>query len=130
MLREQLRRLKEFVDSFDFIHMKPDDKLLRGKAAPLRPSGGKVQVSPRVLAEQGKQYAIYVGGLAKNAVAVEIDLPPGSYEAHWLDPRSGRRERPANIAHSGGIHRFESPLYEEDAALRICRRTARAAGTQ
>jgi hypothetical protein len=120
-LREQLRHLKQFLDGFDFVRLKPDEKLLRGKVAPLRPGNGKIQLSARALVEPGKQYAIYLGGTAKNAVAVEIDLPSGSYEIQWLDPRTGHREPLAKIAHSGGLHRFQSPVYDEDAALSIRR---------
>jgi hypothetical protein len=50
-LRRQLRHLREFMDSFEFVKMKPDDAVI--KALP-------VGVTARALVEPGKAYAVYL----------------------------------------------------------------------
>ncbi len=50
-LRRQLKILKDFIESFDFIRMKPDNSVIKGGV----PAG----LSARALVERGKQYAIY-----------------------------------------------------------------------
>ncbi|MCC6819425.1 MAG: hypothetical protein IT579_01735 [Verrucomicrobia subdivision 3 bacterium] len=52
-LRDQLRILKEFIYGFDFIRLAPDDSILKA----IQPAGLRV---PRVLAEKGRAYAIYL----------------------------------------------------------------------
>ena len=52
-LRSQLRTLKDFIDGFDFVRMTPDDSVIKGGI----PAG---VVSARVLAEKGRNYAIYL----------------------------------------------------------------------
>src|SRR5262249_43325849 len=80
-LRRQLRLLAEFLRRFDFIHMNPSRDVVKG--------GVPKEVGFQVLAESGKQYAIYLrrartGGL-------ELDIPRGKYEGEWLDAVSGRQ---------------------------------------
>ena len=122
-LREQLRCLKNFVHSFDFVHMKPDNGVIRGGTVSGSLTGGAMQFSARAMAEQGRQYAIYVAG--STAVAVEMNLPAGDYTAQWLHPRTGRVEPPATFSHPGGVRCFESPSHEEDIAMSILRKDAR-----
>ncbi|MBA2647732.1 MAG: cellulase family glycosylhydrolase [Pyrinomonadaceae bacterium] len=50
--RNQLRILKEFINGFDFIRMKPDNSVLKGEL----PAG----VSARALVKAGQAYAIYI----------------------------------------------------------------------
>jgi hypothetical protein len=122
-LRRQLAFLKEFVEGLDFVRMRPDDALLKGRkitAAPAQP-GEKPGPAPtaRVLAERGRQYAVYVRG----GVAAELtfDLPAGSFRAEWLSPRTGKVERGETFRHAGGERTLKSPDYTEDIALRLLR---------
>lgn len=108
-LRRQLRILREFVESFDFIRMKPEPSVLKGGV----PEKGRAQV----LAERGKAYAIYVtGGRRAN---LEIELPPGAYRAEWVSPLTGSIEGTCEFEHPGGVATLRSPEYPEDIALRI-----------
>jgi hypothetical protein len=110
-LRAQLAFLKRFVESFDFVSMKPD--------ATVVVKGAPQTVTPRVLAERGKQYAIYLrdGGEA----TLTLDLPPGRYAGEWVDPVSGRSLGTVSlsVAEPSGPVSVPSPRFAEDVALRL-----------
>ena len=107
--RKQLGYLKKFMDSFNFVAMKPDTTIYS------RGLSGKNKVI--VLAEAGKQYALYwMGGKQVN---LEIQLPKGEYSILWLNPLNGKTEKKSSFSHSGGIAKLESPNYLEDMALRM-----------
>jgi hypothetical protein len=108
-LRKQLGALKKFIDSFDFPKMKPDNSVVRGGT----PEKGNV----RVLAETGKQYAVYVQGGTQ--VTLRVDLPTGSYRADWVDTKTGAAAKTEMFDHAGGERAVESPVYETDIALAI-----------
>src|SRR5262249_20801785 len=77
-LRRQLKILKEFVDSFDFVRMAPDETTVRSVS-----SG----TTTRVLSQKGKAYAIYLEGGTQATVV--LDVPAGRYLARWVDTRTG-----------------------------------------
>lgn len=108
-LRNQLGYLKRFMESFDFINMKPDSTV------------SSFQLSEKnkiwVLAEPGKQYAAYLMG--GKQINPEIRLPEGKYALEWVDPLSGKTLKKESLAHKGGIAKLESPVYAEDIALQI-----------
>jgi hypothetical protein len=106
-LRRQLRLLAEFLRAFDFIRMKPAHQLVKG--------GAPGEVGFQVLAEPGKQYAIYLRGRR----SVEIDLPAGSYRGEWLDAVSGRRTPVLLSGHQGGTAVLRPPPFAQDGALRL-----------
>ena len=107
--RKQLRYLKKFIESFDFVHMKPDTTVYSSGM------NGKNKVT--VLAESGRQYAIYwMGGKQVN---LELNLPAGNYSLKWMDPLTGKKEKKITLNHPGGKAKIESPGYQEDFALII-----------
>jgi len=110
-LRRQLRILKDFIEGFEFIRMKPDDRVIEG--------GVPDKATARVLAERGRAYAIYIKGGTKANLAV--DLPAGLYEAEWIDTKSGTPSKSDSFEHAGGARTLASPEYTEDIALRIVR---------
>src|SRR5262249_26242195 len=69
VFRQQMKVLKDFLHGFDFVHMKPDETVVRGGL----PSKGRA----RVLSEPGKQYAIYLFGGPEANLA--LALPEGRY---------------------------------------------------
>lgn len=124
-LRTQLGILHDFLNGFEFLRMAPHDEAIRGGV----PEGA----SARVLAEPGKQYAVYIhhGRIEKDAkpryqvdesphtARLALDLPGGSYEATWLNTRTGKPAKPAVFRHAGGARTIESPRYTEDIALKL-----------
>jgi hypothetical protein len=110
-LRRQLQFLKRFIEGFDFVKMKPDEKVV----ARVIPK----ETSIRALSEPGHAYAIY--GHGGNKFELTIQLPTGGYEAHWLNPRTGNTDKSESIVSHGKPIPIASPSYEEDVALRIVR---------
>jgi hypothetical protein len=81
-LRRQLALLKRTIEGMDFLRMVPAPGTVRADRA----EGGAAPVAA-VLAQRGKQYLAYLpeGG----RVSVQLELPPGRYQAEWIDPRDG-----------------------------------------
>jgi len=124
-LRKQLRVLKEFLYSFDFVRMKPDNSVVKSVSDGL---------SVRVLARRGGQYAIYmhvplpkkprkISDYLKDRVkaTLVLDIPAGRYRAQWIDVKTGKTLQTRKLAHKGGKITLESPEFANDAALRIVR---------
>jgi len=107
-LRFQLKKLHDFMDSFDFIHMKPDPGVVR---SPL-PEG----VTARVLANPGAAYAVYIKG--GRQLGLKCALPKGNYLVTWIEPRDGNVIREEAVTSDGEVE-LSSPDYQEELALRI-----------
>ena len=116
-LRKQLGILKGVLDEMDFIHMKPDDSILRNSGE---------GTSSRVLALEGKQYLIYVSHKGQKAASCTIsaELQKGKYKGEWIDTRTGVRSKISIPEHSGGILQIISPVFSEDIALKITNQDA------
>ena len=126
-LRRQLRVLKDFIESFDFIRMKPDVVTVKSNLITLRPSGqtrGASAATVRALSVPGKEYAIYVNG--GTAAQLILELPVGAWKAEWINTKNGRKENTERFAHDGGPRPLVSPPYSEDIALRVTRQAANA----
>jgi hypothetical protein len=106
-----MRVLREFVESFDFVRMSPHNELLQGRLPD--------KSSARVLAEPGKQYALYVFGAG--SLELSLDLPQGDYRLQWLSVRDGSLIAEERRSHSGGPAGLATPPLDPDAALRIRR---------
>jgi len=111
--RRQMKFLKDFIHSFDFVKMKPARDIIR--EAP--PKDARCQV----LAEPGRQYAAYFKGAATFAFAIE--LPAGNYRVHWLEVINGREVSSPSLPHPGGLARFEVPRGLDECALKVVRET-------
>jgi hypothetical protein len=119
-LRKQLKILKDFIHSFDFIRMVPANEVIKGISE---------GVKARALVEEGKQYAIYIheppeaGKEGKGReVEITIELPEGTYRYEWFNTKTGEVKKRGNFRHTGGYRTFISPAFKEDIALRILRR--------
>ncbi len=110
-LRRQLQILKEFIEGFDFPRMRPDNSVIKG--------GVPAKATARALVERGKAYAIYVKGGTKAELV--LDLPKGTYQAEWIDTKTGAVARREMFQHREGNRTVESPEYREDIALRLRR---------
>src|SRR5258708_4308202 len=118
-LRQQLKILKDFIESFDFIKMKPDNAIIKGGSitVPLGGNPPEAKATARALVEPGRAYAIYVRG-GKSA-ELALNLPAGSYLAEWLNTKTGKLAKTEKFNHQGGDKNLSSPPYTEDIALRV-----------
>jgi hypothetical protein len=118
-LRQQLKVLKDFIESFDFIRMKPVMNFVQGGRItdPSSKQPTDIKKATFVLAEPGKAYAIYVSGGTRAELL--LDLPAGAYKAEWVNTKIGKIIRTEDANHGGGKLQLKSPTYEEDIALRI-----------
>ena len=116
-LRGQLRVLGDFVRGFDFVRMAPLPEAL----AEQPPKGRHAFV----LAEAGRQYAIYLCHDEPQPEAAPatlgLELPAGDYTATWLDTLTGAARGEQRLNHEGGALRLGTPAFAEDIALRIGR---------
>lgn len=110
--RKQMKTLRDFIHRFDFIKMKPARSIVKGGV----PEKGRVQV----LAEEGRQYALYLFG--GNQADLALEVPAGEYTVEWVHPLTGRSETAAPVAHGGGRMVLRTPRYEQDIALRLVAR--------
>jgi hypothetical protein len=117
--RRQMQVLKQFMDSFDFVHMKPDNTVLKGGSITAPLEGHEARATVRALVELGKAYALYVRGGTQ--AELRLELPAGKYAVEWLDPKTGKTEKEETIDHAGGVRPLTSPAYQEDIALRVKR---------
>lgn len=109
VLHKQLGILSEFINSFDFIRMKPDNSIIKG--------GVPAKASARALVLKGQAYAIYVNGGSEAKLAVS--LPKGAYKAQWVNTKTGKVDKQETFKHDGGNRQFNSPKYVDDIALKI-----------
>jgi hypothetical protein len=108
-LRRQLGVLKEFIHSFDFVKMKPDDTVIRAGI----PEKGRALA----LAEPGRSYAIYLVG--RGPAKLTVELPAGAFLAEWINTLNGSTDKKESFAHDGGPRPLKSPAFTQDIALRI-----------
>ena len=109
-LRKQLRVLKDFIESFDFIRMFPNSWIVQSI-----PPGATAYA----LVQPGAAYAVYV--LDGKQSTFSLDVGSGRYRAEWLNPRTGAIDKTQELQHGGGKLNLESPPYVEDVALRLLR---------
>ena len=107
--RKQMKVLKNFLNSFDFVRLKPDKSFIKsGVAADARVSA---------LAEPGRQYALYFkGGTNAN---LTLDLPKGKYRVEWVCELTGDIEQREVLKHAGGEAVLAPKKYTSEIALRI-----------
>lgn len=121
-LRKQLSILKTFMESFDFVRMKPDPSVLKNSAE---------EITSYVLAETGKAYAVYchvpLPWKPENPARTDtevmktkltLDLPKGKYSIGWCDTKTGNRTK-GRLKHGGGETTLETPGFAGDIALKI-----------
>ncbi len=111
VLHKQLHILSEFINSFDFVKMRPDNSVLKG--------GTVEKTTVRALLEKGRQYAMYING--GGVTYLMVDIPEGSYSVEWLNTKTGKVDATESIQHKGGNRRLQTPGYDNDIALRIMR---------
>ena len=96
-LRKQLKVLKDFMESFDFVKLKPVE-LLKNNI-------DKYQVYQ--LAEAGKQYAFYFEGVDKSNIS--LNLPAGNYSIDIILVDDGAVRSLLRKNHTGGELQIDIP---------------------
>jgi hypothetical protein len=109
VFRKQLELLKDFINSFDFIGMKPDNSIIK--------AGIPYQATARALVQPGRGYAIYING--GNEAELVLELARGAYKAEWVNTKTGNVDKKEAFRHAGGNLALLSPKYIDDIALRI-----------
>jgi len=113
-LRNQFKILAEFMQSVDYINMKPADttvfRLHTGDSTEIYGLSGKMQ-----------DYALYlISRTDTAAVSVfDIDMPAGSYTINWVDTKTAEKSSAEINDHAGGWVTITSPSYTQDIALCI-----------
>jgi hypothetical protein len=108
-LRRQLRILRDFLESFELVRLRPADSVVVGGI----PQG----TTARCLADSGRAYAIYFKGGTQ--VNPSVEIPAGRWRAQWLNPRTGEVDKSADYVHPDGKLTVVSCVYAEDIALRV-----------
>ena len=106
--RRHLKIMKDFIESFDFIRMKPDNSILqvtKGEVAEFQ-----------VLAEPGRQYAIYFD--KPIGATIQLKVPDGEYRTEWINPDSGIMEAGTKMTATGGMLEINCPN-GEDFVLKV-----------
>ncbi len=70
-----------------------------------------------MLAERGKQYAIYVKSPA--AVELHLELPQGAYDIEQINAITGKTIKELRSEHAGGIKKIATVDSAKEVAIRI-----------
>lgn len=105
-LRGQIKLAKDFIESFDFVKMVPNNSYISSVA-----SG----IEYFCLIEEGKQYGIFLKGVGS---WIQVDLPKEKYTVEWIDTKFGTITT-SEIDHIGGNVILRPPAYVDDISLRI-----------
>lgn len=117
-----MKALKQFIDGFDFMKMRPDRSFVV--------SGMPAGAYYRGMSEPGRQYALYHHHSKLKDYVYEVmpgqyqenltlELPAGSYRAEWVNPSDGTILATQTLKHPGGHSSFVTPRHPIDVALRI-----------
>jgi len=105
-LRNQLKVLKDFMESFDFVKMKPQLKMKT------KDESYKVYQ----LTDIKNQFAFYFEDVNQNTISV--DLPAGNYSIDIISMEDGAKTSLGRKDHKGGEFELEIPS-KKDFALRF-----------
>jgi len=120
----QRKVLKDFMSSFD----------LKGISRFTDFSGTPPDAFCNILAENGKQYALYIfhgayeGEWGANFIPdpgnyldtlILNNIPAGDYLLEWIDPVSGKVRNSENLNFTGGKLMLKTPDYSTDIAMRM-----------
>ena len=121
-VRNALRHLRDFIQSFDFIRLHRDVDTIVG--------GVPADAFARCISEPGRQYALYIHHSVlrtpKYVVrpgsyqdGIVFDLPAGRYTAQWLKPEFGTVISQEQFRHYGGKVTLVTLVYPVDVALKM-----------
>ena len=108
-IRHQLGILRWFLEGLPLLRLAPQTGFIASGVPP----GGAV----RVIGVPGEAYGLYLRGGTQ--ATLSANLPPGTYQGQWIDPRSGLVVGTENFTHASGQRILVTPPYGEDIALRL-----------
>jgi hypothetical protein len=124
-LRQQLRILKDFMQSFDLPRLRPDNAVIQQVSD---------RLEARALSDPGKAYAVYLhvpippkpknlAGLRRKGLraSLTLALPAGTYRGEWINTQTGKVVEVKTWEHEGGSLRLRTPPFDDDLALRLRR---------
>lgn len=117
--RRSMHALHDFITGFDFIHMQPNNTVLKASLP--------VGVTARALVITGNQYAIYLRSAKGQSIftaadiKLGVELPAGSYIAKWINTKTGQVAKRASLRHPGGTCVLTAPAFKDDIALGLTR---------
>ena len=116
-IRTWMQHLSEFMDTYDYVHAKPDTSWIEGAAKPL-------VVSALVNAQH--DYVAYLGDAREVtdptagqplSGSITLTLPQGTYEVSLYSPATGEASPAITIA-GGSNAVIELPKFQEDIVVR------------
>ncbi|HTD68292.1 MAG TPA: cellulase family glycosylhydrolase [Candidatus Limnocylindria bacterium] len=113
--RRQMTVLVDFINSFDFVRMKPDKAFIN--------SGVPEKMHTYALVEDGKQYAAYFcapTNTTAQSISLTLLLREGNYRVEWIDVISGKTAKRERVKSAGAVT-IISPEFQREIALRIRR---------
>lgn len=106
--RKQLTFLRYFIESIDFVKMKPDFNLVVHSPG----------VQAQCISEPGKQYAMVFTGVASDWI--KLDLPKGKYNYEFISPYTGKTLKKGFFTQNKNeIKKLGMPQFKEMVALKI-----------
>lgn len=124
-LRRQIGFLREFINGFDFVHMRPGDEGVNGNLPP--------GTTVRALVKPGEEYILYVrsgiGGKSdqrqakfrEGELALQLKLPSGKFTAQWFNTRMAKLVSRERFEHQGGVRTIKVPAFDQDIVLAVRR---------
>lgn len=118
-----LKNLTDFINSFNFIRMKPDKTVVNADSL-------KEFLFYRAISDPGNEYALYMhhSFLHYNAYTVipgkyqtslDLIIPKGTYQVEWIIPETGRICKSEKIDNKNDSFKLVAPEYTIDIALKI-----------
>jgi hypothetical protein len=106
--RYQLRILREFLNKFSILDLRPDATVVKHAAG----------VVAHAQSNPGHEYAIYLDG--KGPTEMTLALPSGNYKVDWFNTKTGATDK-AEEFNAKGDKILTSPSFDNGIALRLTR---------
>jgi len=124
-LRRQFGILRDFIESFDLTRLTSDDAILV--------EGVPTTHTARALVQAGERAGIYFRPKQPNKPSdpppppppittpspLVLRLPPGRWQAEWLDPVGGKIVHKQTVKSATDLLRLDAPAFPADMALRL-----------
>ncbi|MCY7351064.1 MAG: hypothetical protein LH606_10405 [Cytophagaceae bacterium] len=111
-LRSQLKVLKNFMNSLNFVALQPQRDWLRHT-----PTGTRTYTLAAATLAANRQYAVYFEGTA--TATGDVVLPAGKYREEWVNVLTGQIFQEFTRTHPAGLYELRGPAGKGEVALRL-----------